>query len=561
MIAKFFAGPLGLHITATLAPKFPLDHLEAWLAEVTKAMEILLSTLEIWTSEPHAGVSGANYYCDMLMSKYNEMVVDRKDWVEKVYPTMIKDLDQARGIFLKPMSSLILELERLRVIDHPSVFGFNSSNCVPDQYQDHTLRFHSRIAKAIIPFVDELGLQRGELWRTARQALAAPSANQEHILERSPFSPPSHILPFAIEITDDLYRGDAHGISLEGTNAERWEKAVLFQTRESSLATSRPEDPYNHHIGQFDAALANYLKFSRTDQEVDEKILALLEHYGPAHGEDLRMIVLKNSFVRRRIWKSELLIERVLKDWFPKLPYGESKEVTIWLPSYNIPTLVLQSNQPPHETLKLQTTIVTHSDQYDLLFGDFLRPFSFVGSRELQDRITYLTTAWIMTLLEAPAYPEVTEQNPSAMAIRGLRLHSKFLEEWPRDSSNYRLPFCIFRISAPSAASLKTLINLLFNKEFPAANSTTHPVLMRALRYVRKSKGFKEAIVPSMKILEDSEFSSWHRYGLNSGIISKLRPDDAKSVIEEMTQFVEQSTKRQNEGVRLKESLSPWSPV
>ena len=272
------------------------------------------------------------------------------------------------------------------------------------------------------------------------------------------------------------------------------------------------------------------------------------------------MIILKNSFVQRRIWKSEALVETVVRDWFPKLPDVESKEVTNWLPCLNLPPLVFQNNRPPHETLKLQTTIASRSDQYEALFKGFGRAYSFVGSRELQDRITYFTTAWIMTLLEAPVYPEVKETNPSALAIRGFRLHSKFLEEWParKRNANYRFifPFHLFRASAPSPADLKTLLNVLFDKQSPATNPSAQLVAMKALGYVRNSRKFKEAIAPSVKILEDSDFSSWHRHGLTPGLISKLRPDAAKSIIGELTKLVEELTKRQEEEVRSNNVLS-----
>lgn len=459
--------------------------------------------------------------------------------IDKIYPTLLDDIDGLRAVLLDPLIGYWIRWERIKVQEHSDLLQYNSEKPTPCMIST-TLDLHKRILPAIFPFLDQLSKEREALYREARTRLPQQDLGEIETW-RMRQSGTRYITPFTFEIEQTKSTNSCKGIHLPSTLRAYNEAVVLGNPetkRDNQLA-----DPLDCHPTQFSEALEAYVTFSKDWTEIDQKVLDLLNRYGPSQSRpDFRSILLRSPTIQRALWSREALNPQVVS-WLPVYPTKNHDEAIEFDPLLHMPPGFTFKDYPDHllswrtpdddfAMLKAFTETITDAHVKKLTRG---------ASRNTIHRLSVLAVAWILSVLKVPTAPDAMDSDgPVNYAIRKVRLSQAFLDKCSRSETG---GWDELRRAKYSCRILKLVLPYLLLSEIQTLLTTvfsvpktpiSEAVSMTVMGYVRRVGIPQLVIGQAFLVLEDVEASSWHRQTITPGVVNRSRPRDAQDLVHKL---------------------------
>lgn len=404
----------------------------------------------------------------VILTKLNTPPIS-SGFAELAFPTLVNDIDVLRDTLFMPLVAPWIKLERFKVEEHPTILGFDVNNCSPGISGD-VGSIHHRILPAVFPFIERLCEERETLYNEGRRKLAIGGVkvnSRRRALEYTSIN--RHILPFTITNITGVDGDDScRKVTLPKRVAE-YVDSIVFKSPSANLAAS--SDQLDWYPTQFSMALESYLSYSESRDEIDSKIIQLWDLYGPSESRaDLRSALLGSDTVQRALWSRSNLTKLVLP-WLPEFPPTDNSNNTDFNPISIIPPNMPEAIDGEDSLLILRQDEATKLVAFGALLFPFLNfrptPISLRHiSRNALQKLTVFTVAWILTTLEVPRDVSLVGSNatgPVAHAIRNVRLHESFFEEFKNRSTRNNTPCYLLNQLLPSLPLSEVDLLVSFN--------------------------------------------------------------------------------------------------
>ena len=472
--------------------------------------------------------------------------------IEKIYPTLLDDMVALRTVLLDPLIGYWIKWERLKVQEYPDLLQFNSEMPTPCMtFAFDTLELDKRILPAVFPFLDQLSQERETLYREARTQLRRQDFGDIETWKLRQGGT-RYMTPFRFQFKETKLTNPCEGIHLPSA-LRAYNESVVLGDPETRRNHQLP-DPLDCHPTQFSESLEAYLTFSKDWSEIDQKIIDLLNRYGPWQTRpDFRSILLQSPIIQNALWSREALNSQTVS-WLPVYPAENFDEEIEFDPLHHMPPEFVDKDYPDH-----LLSWRTQNEHFEMLRACTAPPTSRRSktltrgaSRNAIHRLSVLAVAWIMSVLKVPTDPDAMySDGPVNYAIRRVRLSQAFLDKCSRsgiigydDLERARYPCRMLRLVLPylSLSEIQTLLTTVFSAPRTPISET---MSMTIMGYVRRIGIPQLVIKQASLVIEDVDASSWHRQTITPGLVNRCRPWDAQDLVHKLLTSTQKLYKEQ----------------